>query len=91
MCHPKVGNLNDKSTYFKTQENFTFVFEGNCPKLRIFALFFFVWMRPLGYFQSLPVFTNGQVSPECSVCIHGKLNLLSVIHRSPLLSKIDFK
>lgn len=41
MCHPKVGNLNDKSTYFKTQENFTFVFEGNCPKLRIFALLVF--------------------------------------------------
>lgn len=49
----------------------------------IFLLFcFFVWMRPLGYFQSLPVFTNGHASPECPVCMHGKLNLSSVIPRS---------
>ena len=91
MCYPKVGNFYDKSTYLKTQENLSFVFEGNCPKLNIFALLFFCLDEYSWIFSKSVTFHKWtSVSQVSCVYIHGKLNL-SVIPRSSLLLKINLK
>ena len=40
MYHPKVGKFYDKSTYFKTPENHSLVFEGICLELK--SVFYFL-------------------------------------------------